>query len=700
MSECTISNNVISPNFIRWNESGIAGSGGGLYSTASYTVVNCTFSGNQASDPMDPVSYGESYKTGIGGAICGSGTCTNCTFTKNRSGKGVSAAEWGFEGGPGGAIFGVNVSLVSCTVAENSTGANGFGTKRINPSSGGGITVTGIATLKNTIVAGNTAFSGRFYDGVRTTFLPATGYDVSGTIISEGHNLIGRVDGSTGIVGGTNGDLAGTTVAPLEPMVVNFGFHGGGTETLLLATGSPAIDAGDDTLTGTDQRGLPRLIGSHVDIGAVEAPSSDVPTVSFLTTASSVTESSGSVTLTVRRAGYTASAVSVNYRTIEGLSADYTAVSGTLNFAAGETEKTFAISIVNDTETEGDETFQVSLSSPSPGSVLGAFSVHVVTILANDIPSTIQFSAATSTVSETSAQVFVTLTRSETDRVASVIYNTVAGTATAGSDFSTSNGTVTFADGVAQQTISIPIVNDTAFETDEAFSIQLSSPSIGSQLGAITSHTVTIQSDDAAPPPPQISFFLALSSVEESSGFAVVSVRRSASLTEAVSVSYTTTSGSAIAGSDYTESNGTLNFAAFETQRTITVPITNDDLIEGDEAFSIQLSAPTNGAQLGTQTSHTVTVLVNDNLGEIGFAIPASAVSETVGNVLITITRSVTLGSVSVSYVTAGGTATPAGPDFESASGTVTFADGVAQQTISVHIYNDVDFEGDEAFSI
>lgn len=34
--------------------------------------------------------------------------------------------------------------------------------------------------------------------------------------------------------------------------------------------GSPALDAGDDTLTGTDQRGRPRRSGTHVDIGAYE----------------------------------------------------------------------------------------------------------------------------------------------------------------------------------------------------------------------------------------------------------------------------------------------------------------------------------------------------------------------------------------------------------------------------------------------
>jgi parallel beta-helix repeat protein len=111
------------------------------------------------------------------------------------------------------------------------------------------------STLGNTIVAGNTG-------------LP----DVTGTFTSQGNNLIGAADGSTGWV---SSDLTGTSAHPLNPLLAPLGNNGGTTQTMTLLPGSPAIDAGNNTLipagVTTDQRGLPRTVGSAVDIGACES---------------------------------------------------------------------------------------------------------------------------------------------------------------------------------------------------------------------------------------------------------------------------------------------------------------------------------------------------------------------------------------------------------------------------------------------
>jgi glucose/arabinose dehydrogenase len=110
------------------------------------------------------------------------------------------------------------------------------------------------------------------------------------------------------------------------------------------------------------------------------------PTLGFSQPTYQVDEAAGTATITVRRgANGSASAASVNYTTSNGTAAtgDYTLTSGTLNFAAGETEKTFTIAINNDTEVERNETINITLSNPI-GATLGNQSSAVLTILDND----------------------------------------------------------------------------------------------------------------------------------------------------------------------------------------------------------------------------------------------------------------------------------------------------------------------------
>src|SRR6185436_15951371 len=88
----------------------------------------------------------------------------------------------------------------------------------------------------------------------------------------QGHNLIGAKDNFTNVVGT---DLYGSAATPLDPKLGQLLNNGGPTLTCALLSGSPAIDAGDDSVTAnisTDQRGggFARKLGAHVDIGAFE----------------------------------------------------------------------------------------------------------------------------------------------------------------------------------------------------------------------------------------------------------------------------------------------------------------------------------------------------------------------------------------------------------------------------------------------
>ena len=110
-------------------------------------------------------------------------------------------------------------------------------------------------------MAGNAATS--FEPDVGGTFVP-------GTFASQGNNLIGNTDGSSGWVGS---DLTGTSAQPLDAMLAPLGNYGGPTETMALLAGSPAIGAGI-AVTGvtTDQRGEPPAVRQR-------HPSTSVPSL-------------------------------------------------------------------------------------------------------------------------------------------------------------------------------------------------------------------------------------------------------------------------------------------------------------------------------------------------------------------------------------------------------------------------------------
>ena len=96
------------------------------------------------------------------------------------------------------------------------------------------------------------------------------------------------------------------------------------------------------------------------------------------------------------RSGNVAGASTVDYATSNGSATagqDYTATSGTLSFAAGESDKTFAVPIVNDNIAEGPQTFTITLSNPS-GGTLGSPSAMTVTINSNDEAGLVVNSAA------------------------------------------------------------------------------------------------------------------------------------------------------------------------------------------------------------------------------------------------------------------------------------------------------------------
>lgn len=165
------------------------------------------------------------------------------------------------------------------------------------------------------------------------------------------------------------------------------------------------------------------------------------------------------------------------------------------------------------------------------------------------------------------------------------------------------------------------------------------------------------------------------------------------------SVAWTTSSGSATAGLDYTAASGTLNFAVGEAAKQITISVNGDTTSELSETFFINLSSPTNATIPDAQG--TGTILDDDNPGMLQFAPAQYNVNENVGFVTVTVSRvNGTAGTVSVDYANANGGTATAGSDYSATSGTLVFQNGETSKTFSVTILDDQISEQTESINL
>ncbi len=218
---------------------------------------------------------------------------------------------------------------------------------------------------------------------------------------------------------------------------------------------------------------------------------------------------------------------------------------------------------------------------------------------------TIQFQSATYNANEQDTHATISVVRTSSVGLAGVTYVTSDGTAKNGADYTSTVGTATFADGETQTSFTVPIINDNTDEADEMMNVMLHTPTGSAILGAQKNATVTIVDNDAAP-----SIAIQDLTVRESQSgtdTASVIVRLSAPSEKIITVEYTTKDGTATAGTDYQARSGTLTFMPGNNVTSIAVPILNEQTIEPDETFTVQLINPTNATISDADGTVTIT---------------------------------------------------------------------------------------------
>ncbi|AFZ60550.1 SBBP repeat-containing protein [Anabaena cylindrica FACHB-243] len=239
-----------------------------------------------------------------------------------------------------------------------------------------------------------------------------------------------------------------------------------------------------------------------------------------------------------------------------------------------------------------------------------------VPITSTVVPSNITLAVSPASVTEDgTTNLGYTFTRTGSTANALTVNYTVGGTATFNTDytqtgaasFTSTTGTITFAAGSSTATLTVDPTADTTVEADETVALTLAAGT-GYTIGTTAAVTGTITNDDVAPSVTiNLSADQTIVEGRTSPQNLTYTVTLSNTSNQTITVNYATSNGTAIAGSDYTNTTGTLTFNPGIKTQVINIPIVNDGINEADETFTLTLTSPTN-ASLGTKTSAITTI--------------------------------------------------------------------------------------------
>ena len=301
----------------------------------------------------------------------------------------------------------------------------------------------------------------------------------------------------------------------------------------------------------------------------------------------------------------------------------------TLTFSADTQTVTVDVTILDDDLVEGDQDFVLELSGSG---VSSSASVARVTIEDEDDgelppgpdpdsgpgPVEISFESLSYEVSEDAGIVTLVavlsgaLSSGESMRVNVM---TIDSTAVAPADYVDTRLELEFTSTVSRLSFTVDITDDSIEEVVETFEVKLSGEGVSASKSVAS---VTILDNDAVPPvvPVAIGFSPAVYSVDEDAGSVELTVVVSSGEIEegsSVTLSVRTIDGSAVAGEDYSEVIRTLTFSADTQTVTVDVTILDDDLVEGDQDFVLELS----GGGVSSSASVARVTIEDEDDGEL-----------------------------------------------------------------------------------
>lgn len=363
------------------------------------------------------------------------------------------------------------------------------------------------------------------------------------------------------------------------------------------------------------------------------------------------------------------------------------------------------IFLQNDNISQGDRNTTFRLSNPTfadtfflggenipLGAALGRSQVGMQVVDDDRLAGVLGFALTNFVVVEGAGQAVITVIRTNGSYgTVSCRYEVVAGgTATAGVDYQTRSGTLTFLNGVTNQTFTIPILNDSQVEPDETVFLRLTGPLTGGAVLGVSNAVLTIIDDDT--PGGRLNFESPHFGAMEGAGRVWISVTRRGSSAGTLSVTAETLDDTATAGLDYLATNVVLTWANGDVStKGFWVTLIDDGIIESDEKVTLRLRDPLlngvpNPASLGAQATATLWITNDDRTGFVAFPAVEYRANENGGPALVTVVRTDgAAGAVIVNFRAEPGTAVPF-TDFVPTNGTLSFGPGEVAKSFTVQV--------------
>ncbi|ACU62526.1 Calx-beta domain-containing protein [Chitinophaga pinensis] len=652
----------------------------------------------------------------------------------------------------------ITVNFTVAGTATAGTDYTGLGTSVTIPAGQNSVTLTvpilddqlieGTETVIVTVTGGSATAAGAFSASATNATATVNINDDDNNAANKVISIVAANDGSEPAINAAFTISLPTGVTVNEPVTVNFTVAGSATSStdytaigtsIIIPAGQnnvtltvPVLD--DQLIEGTETVIVTVTGGAATAAGVFAASTTNAAAtvnisdnddvaankVISIATDNDGTEpgTAGAFTISLPAGITAAEPITVNF-TVAGTATagtDYTAFGTSTIIPAGQNSVTLTVTVLDDQIIESTETVIVTVTGGT-ATTAGAFTAgtsNTATVNINDNDNTttnkvITIAAANDgTEPGTNAAFTVSLPAGVTVDEDVTVNFSVAGTATAGTDYTAIGTAVMILAGQNSATLAVPVLDDQEIEATETVIVTVTGGA-ATNAGAFTASianataTVNINDDDNTAANKVISITTANNGDEPSNnGAFTISLPTGITVNEDVTVNFTVT-GTATAGTDYTALGTSIIIPAGQNSVTLTVPVLDDQIIEGTEAVTVTITgaAATNAGAFTAGTNNVATVNINDDdntaINKVISIAAANDGTEPATNAAFTISlpAGVTVNEDVTVNFTVAGTAT-SGADYTTIGTSATILAGQNSVILTVPVLDDQIIEAAE----